>query len=257
MALSANVLFAQVAANDPALAERGAVFEVATIKLSRPDAAGKTFIFRGHQYSTIHTSVNDLISYAWGLHARQIAGGPAWLDTEKFDIIAKPVVTEPNAQQLKEMVRNLLEERFQLTFHTEKNELSVYAIVVGKAGPKLTKTSDPGDLSSLYFPAFGTMNARIASMSDLARTMQQAVLDRPVVDQTGLRGRYDFTLTWTPDEFQFGAMGAHIPAPSDQARAPDLFTAMQQQLGLKVESTKAVVDVLVIDRIERASENWR
>lgn len=93
-------------------------------------------------------------------------------------------------------------------------------------------------------------------MAEFAGLMQSAVLDKPVIDQTGLAGRYDFTLKWTPDEFQFGGLGARPPAPADSADAPpDLFTAMQQQLGLKLESTKAPTEVLVIDRIEKPSEN--
>jgi uncharacterized protein (TIGR03435 family) len=93
-------------------------------------------------------------------------------------------------------------------------------------------------------------------MGDFAGLMQSAVLDRPVVDHTGLPGRFDFTLTWTPDETQFGGLGMHVPPPADNASAPpDLFTAMQEQLGLKLESTKAPVDVLVIDHVEKPSEN--
>jgi uncharacterized protein (TIGR03435 family) len=93
-------------------------------------------------------------------------------------------------------------------------------------------------------------------MADLATVMQAAVLDRPVVDQTGLTGRYDFTLTWTPDETQFLSMGVRIPprAP-DAAGPPGLFSAIQEQLGLKFESTKAPVDVIIVDKIERPSPN--
>jgi len=95
-----------------------------------------------------------------------------------------------------------------------------------------------------------------ATMADFAGVMQTAVLDRPVVDQTGLPGRFDFTLTWTPDESQFGGLGVKVPPPTDDASAPPgLFTAIQEQLGLKLESTKAPVEVLVVDRAERPSEN--
>jgi uncharacterized protein (TIGR03435 family) len=86
--------------------------------------------------------------------------------------------------------------------------------------------------------------------------MQSAVLDRPVVDQTGLEGRFDFQLKWTPDETQFGGLGIKVPPPTDDAAAPpDLFTAMQDQLGLKLQATKAAVDVIVIDRVSKPSEN--
>jgi uncharacterized protein (TIGR03435 family) len=93
-------------------------------------------------------------------------------------------------------------------------------------------------------------------MANFAGTMQMVVLDRPVVDQTGLAGRYDFTLNWTPDETQFGGAGLRVPPPSDNANAPPgLFTAIQEQLGLRFESTKAPVDVLVVDRVEKPTEN--
>jgi uncharacterized protein (TIGR03435 family) len=93
-------------------------------------------------------------------------------------------------------------------------------------------------------------------MTDFTGLMQAAVLDRPVVDQTGLPGRYDFTLNWTPDETQFASMGVSVPPPADNAAAPpDLFTAIQEQLGLKLEATKAMVDILVIDRVAKPSAN--
>ena len=94
-------------------------------------------------------------------------------------------------------------------------------------------------------------------MADLASVMQGAVLDRPVVDQTGLAGRFDFTLLWTPDEFQFGGAAAKMPPPpnTNGAAPPDLFTAFQEQLGLKLESTKAPAEVLVIDRVAKPTDN--
>ena len=100
-------------------------------------------------------------------------------------------------------------------------------------------------------------------MAGLAALMERAVLDRPVVDQTGLTGHYDFTLTWTPDEFQFARLGIRVPPPGDpsvtigpgKAAAPDLYTAFQEQLGLKLESTKAPAEVFVIDRVAKPSEN--
>ena len=94
-------------------------------------------------------------------------------------------------------------------------------------------------------------------MADFAGVMQGAVLDRPVVDQTGITGRWDFTLLWTPDEFQFGGAAAKMPPPpADNAAAPpDLFTAFQEQLGLKLESTKAPAEVFVIDKVAKPTEN--
>jgi uncharacterized protein (TIGR03435 family) len=154
------------------------------------------------------------------------------------------------------MIQKLLAERFQLAFHHDKKELSVYALVVGKTGPKLTKSQgDPNGLPGLFFQGLGVLPARNSTMADFAGVMQSAVLDRPVVDQTGIQGRWDFILKWTPDQSQFGALGVKIPPPAEDAAEPDLFTAIQQQLGLRLESVKAPVDVLVIDKVERPSAN--
>jgi uncharacterized protein (TIGR03435 family) len=234
-------------------------FEVATIKPSKPDAQGKGFGVRGHRVSTFNTSVNDLIVFAYGLQAKQIVGGSvAWAGDDKFDITGEPDQPgTPNSEQLRGMIQKLLVERFQLKFHYEKKELPVYALVLGKAPLKMTPASaDAGTLPSLMFPRLGMLPAHNATMQDFANVMQQAVLDRPVVDQTGLKGRWDFTLDWTPDESQFSGMGVKVPAPTDKADAPPpLFTAIQEQAGLKLEPTRAPVPVLVIDHLEKPSEN--
>jgi uncharacterized protein (TIGR03435 family) len=121
----------------------------------------------------------------------------------------------------------------------------------------LTRSAgDPNGLPSLLFRGLGALPVRNATLADFAGVMQAAVLDRPVVDQTGLTGRYDFTLTWTPDETQFASMGVRVPPPTgDPSAAPGLFTAIQEQLGLKFDSTKAPVEVIVVDRVERPSDN--
>ena len=208
---------------------------------------------------TINTMVSDLIWFAYDLHAGQITGGPAWLETEKYDVVGQPLGEGmPNERQLKTMVQQLLADRVRLVTRRDKSELPVYVLTVGTSNAKLaTNDTNPNGLPRLIFKGFGVLPARNASMADLARVMQAAVLDRPVVDKTGLAGRFDFTLTWTPDDSQFRGFGAREPpAPSPDANAPPgLFTAIQEQLGLRLESTKAPVDVLVIERIERPSEN--
>lgn len=239
-------------------ADANPVFEVATIKPTKPGTQGRAFRISGHQFSTINTSVSDLIIEAYGLHARQITGGPSWMESDKYDLLAQPDIDgQLNPQQLKIMIQKLLADRFKLTFHRDKKELSVYAIVVGKTGPKLTKSESTGAFPGLFFRGLGNLPARNATMAEFAAVMQAAVLDRPVVDQTGLTGRYDFLLTWTPDQSQFVGLGATVPPPpADNADAPpDLFTAFQQELGLRLESTKAPVEVLVIDHVEKPSEN--
>jgi uncharacterized protein (TIGR03435 family) len=242
----------------PMAADANPSFEVATIKPSKPDTPGKLFRIQPGHFSTINTTLSDLIGFCYGLQPKQVVGAPAWLETQKFDLDGKPDGTgQPSVDQWKKMLEKLLADRFQLKFHHEKKELSVYALVVAKNGPKLTKSEAEANATpSLLFRGLGTLPVRNATMADFAGVMQSAVLDRPVVDQTGLSGRFDFVLTWTPDETQFAGLGVRVPPPSDKADAPpDLFTAIQQQAGLKFEPTKAPVDVMVIDRVEKPSEN--
>lgn len=242
----------------PMASDVPAVFEVATIKPSIPDRPGKVFTVKGRQVLTINTTTNDLIVFSYDLHARQIVGGPPWMESEKYDVTGQPEGQGlPSRVQLSQMMRKLLEDRFKFTFHREKRELPVYAITVAPGGHKLTKNdTNPNGLPGLFFKGLGTLPAMNATMGDFAGVMQSAVLDRPVVDKTGLQGRWDFTIRWTPDESQFAGMGVRVPPPSNDPDAPPgLFTAMQEQLGLKMESTRAPVEVLVVDRIEKPSEN--
>src|SRR5205814_6903135 len=134
----------------------------------------------------------------------------------------------------------------------------IYELKVAKSGPKLKASTAPPDdppaLISTVYPQRIVMPARNVAMSDLARLMQRAILDRPVVDKTGLTGRYDFDLEWAPDETQFGGAFARTAGADDSAK-PGLFAAIQQQLGLRLEATRGPVELFVIDRVERPSEN--
>jgi uncharacterized protein (TIGR03435 family) len=238
-------------------ADADPVFDVAVIKPSEIGAPGKGIMVQGRQISTLNFSVSDMVTFAYGIHIRQITGAPAWLESEKYNLTAKPSGEgQPNTKQWKIMLQKMLADRLQLTFHHDKKELSVYAITVGKTGPKLTKSAgDPNGLYGAGGPP-GAFSARNANMGDFAEVMQSTMLDRPVVDQTGLSGRFDFQLKFTPDETQYAGSGMRVPPPADDATAPpDLFTAMQEQLGLKLIATKAPVDVIVIDRVSKPSEN--
>jgi uncharacterized protein (TIGR03435 family) len=241
----------------PMAADARAVFEVATIKPSNPAAQGKLFTIKGRQVLTINTTLADLVTMAYGLHTRQIVGGPSWMESDKYDITGQPEGQGmPNQNQMRSMIRALLEDRFKLTTHRETRELPAYALVVAPGGPKMTKNdSNPNGLPGLLFRGLGVLPATNATMGDFAGVMQLAVLDRPVIDRTGLQGRWDFTLTWTPDETQFASFGVRIPPSTDPNAPPVLFTAVQEQLGLKFDSVRAPVEVLVIDRVERPSEN--
>ncbi len=235
-------------------------FEVATIKPSQPGRLGKAITMRGPgEFLTINTSLDDLIVFAYEIHVRQISGAPAWCGSDLYDITAKPEAGGmPNSKQLEVMFQKLLADRFKLAFHRDKKELSVYAITMGKTGAKLAKsTAVPSSLPGLSFRGLGHLVARNANMADFATLLQSVVLDRPVVDQTGLSGRFDFTLKFTPDEFQFRNLGTQVPRPAADApdAPPDLTTALQQQLGLKLVGTKAPVEILVIDHVEGPSPN--
>ncbi len=234
-------------------------FEVATVKPSDPNRPGKVFTLRGLDIVTINTTLNDLITMAYNLHAKQITGAPAWLESEKFDLTGRPDTPgQPNVEQMKIMIQKLLADRFQLKFHREKKVLAAYGITVAKTGKKFEKSEqDPNGLPGLFFRGLGNLTVRNATIGEFANLMQGAVLDRPVVDQTGLNDRYDFNLKWTLEPGQMMGFGAPpSPPPAETPDAPpDLFTAVQQQLGLRFESTKAPVDVLVVDKVEKPSAN--
>jgi uncharacterized protein (TIGR03435 family) len=234
-------------------------FDVASIKLSNPGAQGKLFTMKGRQVLTINTTAVDLITFAYGVHARQLVGVQPWMTSEHYDVSATPTATGvPNERQLRAMIQSLLADRFKLAFHRETRDLPAYAISVAPGGPKnLTRnTNNPDGLPGMIFRGLGNLPVSNATFSEFANVMQTAVLDRPVVDRTGLPGRYDFTLTWTADDSQFAQRGVRVPPPSGDANAPPgLFTAIQEQLGLRLEPTNAPVDALIIDRVEKPSEN--
>ena len=159
----------------------------------------------------------------------------------------------PNDRQFKAMLQKLLADRFQLAFHREQRELPAFVVVLGSGTHRLTPTKAPGSLPVAGIGPGGFYGVN-ATTTDFATTLQGAAMDRPVVDQTGLTGRWDFRLEWTPDPSQFG--GRALPVgPSDANRPPALFTAIQEQLGLKLETKKAPQTVYVIEKMNRPSEN--
>jgi uncharacterized protein (TIGR03435 family) len=205
-------------------------FEVATIKPSEPGTPGQSITVRGRTFATHNQTVAGMMTFAFGLHPDQLVGGPQWLRDDRFEITAEPEGTGVlNDKQLRAALAKLLADRFNLTFHRDKKELTVYALTQLKAGHKLTPNdTDPNGLPGLFFRGLGIFPVRNATMGDFTSTMQAVVLDRPVVDQTGIQGRYDFTLMWTPDETQFGGRGGQAPPAADPANAPPgLFTAIQ------------------------------
>jgi uncharacterized protein (TIGR03435 family) len=255
--LMTGVAFGQQAAV-PMVREADPAFEVATIK---PNDSGIQVMmglgFRGRNFSTRNTSVGDLIGFAYGKNSKQIVGVPKEMERERYDINGVPDVEGvPNVRQQQTMVKKLLTERFKLTFHEDKREMAAFVMTVGKDGSKLVPTKLDG-----LNPVTGVrpsddgwvLSSQNASMAIWAGVLQLVVLDRPVVDKTGLTGRYDVAVDFTPDNSQFNG---HPPPPrTTQNPSPGLFDAMQQQLGLKLNAEKAMVDVVVVDSVTKPSEN--
>lgn len=267
-------------------------FEVASIKPSAEDGRKvRIGISPGGRFNASGVSVKMLIQQAYDIRDFQITGGPGWLSSERYDIVAKAETTLTR-ENIKVMLQSLLAERFNFKFHRENKQLPIYTLVVGKNGPKLRKSeiqSDPsedgaspkvpppgnpgappladvravrggpGGQGAMIRMGRGQLNAQMAGIKDLATLLAQQV-GRPVVDKTGLEGKYDFNLEWTPDESlrAAGPLGDGPPrdaAPVGDSSGPSIFTALQEQLGLKLESEKGPVEVLVIDHIEKASAN--
>lgn len=209
--------------------------------------------YRGNRFATTDTSLVDLLKYAYGLQEQEIAGGPKWLTTQKFDLVGDPETqTRPSADEFKKMVQNLLAVRFRLTAHHETRDLSVYEIVSAKSGPSLTKSTKPPDGLPAVGYSPGWLTVGNASIADLAAFLQRYVTDRPVFDATGIAGKYDLSLRWTPDDWQ--GEGGRQGDDSNNS-LPGLFTAIQEQLGLKLRAEKRPTQVFVIDHADLPSEN--
>lgn len=224
-------------------------FAVSTIKPHDPDERDRGIWVQGDHFDVSAASVEKLMKFAYSIHAQQISGGPGWLRQDKYDINGRPDAEgEPSLAQQQEMIQKLLADRFQLKFHREMHGLPVYAIRIAKGGPKLALAADPNEKpieQSDHPDSATTVHAYSSAPISYLSLIEQLWSDRPLVDQTGLTGRYDFVLRYSSDEIH----------NSDPNAPPGLFTAVQQELGLKFESTRAPVEVFVIDHVERPSEN--
>ncbi|HEX9201157.1 MAG TPA: TIGR03435 family protein [Acidobacteriaceae bacterium] len=225
------------------------LFEVATIKPADPNDRNQGFRLEGHRISIENNTMTNIICFAYSIQKTQIVNAPQWFNEQPWNIDGVPDTEgKPNWVQYRRMLQKLLSTRFGLVMHPDKRELSVYALTVTKNGPKLEKSkSDPDALSDSSGHGVGPaqyMKFTNVSMTDFAKVMELMV-DKPVVDQTTLAGRYDFTLLWTPDTMR----------STEPDTAPGLFTAVQEQLGLKLEATRAPTDVFVIDAATRPTQN--
>jgi uncharacterized protein (TIGR03435 family) len=234
-------------------------FEAATIKpVKEPDPNRMNDHEEGRRFTTHYTTLRDLIQMAYLLDRQQVANGPGWVTADEYDVdaVGNGIDKQDGNQMVwQEMLQKLLADRFKLTFHREQREISSYELVVAKGGSKL-KAADANGQSNKGCRGLGNCFFIKVPLSEFARFMGFVVLDKPVVDKTGLTGEYDITLTWTPDETQFAGMGVHVPPPVDNPNAPPgLFTAIEEQLGLRLEARKIPTEVLVIDHVERPTEN--
>jgi uncharacterized protein (TIGR03435 family) len=260
-------------------------FEVASIKPNRSADMRIGIRFMPGRFTTTGATVKQLITLAYDVRDFQVSGGPSWISTDKYDIDAK----EPDAladelakltpdqrhEKMELLIQSLLADRFQLKVSHGTKELPVYALVVAKNGPKIQEAK-PGDTypngmkgpdgralghGGIMRMGSGQFTGQGVPMIFLVQQLSQQ-LGRTVVDQTGLKGNYDFTLKWTPDQTAPGMImvppgggpGPDNP-PSPDSSGPSIFTAVQEQLGLKLESTKGRVEIIVIDHVEKPSEN--
>src|SRR5689334_1861616 len=248
-------------------------FEVASVKPSKPSADGRLMIRLGGDPGRINytnMSLKMLITRAYGVKDYQVSG-PDWMDSERFDVTATHPPNTPR-EQVQAMLQTLLEDRFKMTVHKEKKVLPAYALTVAKGGPKFQAVpAEPGEDGR---PRMGGMmrfsgrhlEATKVPASQLA-DMLTNILARPVVDNTGIAGVFDFALDYTPDENTPGGImgmkmglaggprpegaGGEQPHDGGVPDAPNIFMAVQDKLGLKLESQKLPVDIVVVDKVER------
>jgi bla regulator protein blaR1 len=231
-------------------------FEVATVKPSNPSSGNGTLVdvTPGGRFHAVNATVKDLIETAFDVRSFQIAGGPKWDDAAKYDVEAIPGTLPPAAEDRTKVwtdarfeLQALLKDRFQLQLHRAMRTGPVYSLVIAKGGVRLLATQNPqqGINSSQ-----GTMLGEAASMTQLAYKLSR-LLQRPVVNNTRLEGNYDFKLEWQPDSD--ASLADSQRAANDLG--PSLFSALQEQLGLRLVATRGPVDFLVIDHVNRPSAN--
>lgn len=252
-------------------------FEVASIKVDRSEGGHNSIGFRPGRFSTIGASAKSLIEYAYSLASdARLSGGPSWINSEKYVIEAKiddslaaklqKLPPRKRADQVRLMIRSPLADRFKLKVSHVTRQLPIYALVVAKGGAKLAPaandTGQTAGISSSLHGLTGDLVAKDVSINFFLATLagQTELEGRIVVDETELKGRYDFKLHWTHEDLEPGRNDANggaamANAPLAGPSGPSLFTAHHEQLGLKLESRKEPVEIVVIDHIERPSGN--
>lgn len=217
-------------------------FEVASIHPNVGGSEGSVLnLPESGRLSVVNATLKTLIQFAYGVQNDQVIGGPKWLDTDRYDIEAKTSAPVPQNRE-QPLMQNLLADRFRLKVHRERRELTVYVLELAKNGPLFKKnTSGSSSIHTNHGPGQSQISVTGISMNQFAGMLGKQ-MGRGVLDKTGLRGNYDFSLAWDPDQ-------------TPGSTVPSVFAALQEQMGLRLESQKAMVDVLAIDSAEKASEN--
>ena len=252
-------------------------FEVVSVKPNKSDSGMIRVMSKPDGYSATNISLKMLVQGAYGIREDLISGAPSWADSARFDIDAKVAGSDVDAlkklspEQRRLVLQPLLADRFKLKVHTETKQLPVYELVLAKGGSKL-KEANPGDTyakgikgpdgvgrGGMMRVGRGQLTAQAVPMTSLANLLSQQ-LHRTVIDKTGLTGKYDLELNWTPDQGSDPMFKGTDGSPQRADAAPDtsgpsIFTALQEQLGLKLQSAKGPVETLVIDHVEMPSEN--
>jgi uncharacterized protein (TIGR03435 family) len=227
-------------------------FEVASIKPSRaePGSVSGVTSERGRIIAR-NVTLRRCIRGAYNVPETQVLGGPKWIDDERYDIEAK-AAGPAGDHDLMIMLQSLLAERFKLVFHREKRLMPGYALVVGRGGLKAQRSAP--DAPSFTHSRRGGIDAQASTMANLAQKLSDAV-HLPVADFTAIEGPFDFKLQWTDDAQAKPPSAGDKPGTVPVDAGPSIFAALQEQLGLKLESRKVPTEVLVIDRAVKASEN--
>jgi uncharacterized protein (TIGR03435 family) len=215
-------------------------FDVASVKPSDPAShvSNSLYTDRAGGLHVENYPLRGIILFAYDLRDFELTGAPGWIDTAYYDIVAKTESPQTGDDPFRERVRSLLASRFGLVVHHETREMTAYVLTVAKGGSKLKAVTAPGEQYGFRGGAGHNRGLQI-TMPMFAKELAR-LIGRPVLDRTGLEGKYDYVLEWSADSDTTG---------------PSVFTALQEQLGLRLESVKAPVDTLVIDRVERPSQN--
>ena len=234
------------------LGQQVPAFDAASIKPAKPGVRGFSIRPLPGRLSASNTTLAMLVGEAYHVYEFQISGGPKWISTDRYDIEAKAAgETQPSERQLREMLRQLLADRFKLAVRRETKEAPVYVMEVGKGGPKFQVSKDSDAPPEFRVFQRRQITAARAPLSYLVEALSFLV-GRPVVDRTGLDGKYDYKLEWTPDETQ---MRSDEAPPQVEGNVPSLASAVQEQMGLRLQSQKGPVEMIVIETAEKASVN--